>query len=296
MDVFSLQFLSALAAIIVIDLVLAGDNAIVIGLAARRLPPEMQKKAVFWGAIGAVVIRAVLTLAVVWLLKIPGFLLCGGLALLWIAYGLMDEGDDSAHDSLTPAASFRQAIQTIVIADAVMGVDNVLAVAGAAHGSFLLVILGLLISIPIVMLGSTMILKWIERFPFIIVIGSAVLGWTAAKMITSESALAEFFAEHHGWKLALYVFCMGIIISVPMLRRARGNLSALPLCLGFLFVWLAVFDHLEEYTMHRYFPEGGAPVSMDLIDLVMWVGWIPFVIMLAKELAVSRKPAATNKG
>lgn len=291
MDIFSLQFLSALAAIVVIDLVLAGDNAIVIGLAARRLPPELQKKAVFWGAIGAVAIRAVLTLAVVWLLKVPGFLLCGGLALLWIAYGLMDESGDSAHEHLTPAANFRQAIQTIVIADAVMGVDNVLAVAGAAHGSFLLVVLGLLISIPIVMLGSTLILKWIERYPFIIVIGSAVLGWTAAKMITSEASLAGFFAEHHGWKLALYAFCVGIICAVPVLRRARGNLTAMPVCLVFLLVWLAVFDYIEEYTMHRYFPEGGAPISIELIDLVMWVGWIPFVIMLGRELSTPRKPA-----
>ena len=94
MDILSLQFLSALAAIVVIDLVLAGDNAIVIGLAARRLPPELQKKAVLWGAVGAVVVRAVLTLAVVWLLRIPGFLLVGGLALIWIAYQLMEEDGD----------------------------------------------------------------------------------------------------------------------------------------------------------------------------------------------------------
>jgi YjbE family integral membrane protein len=289
MDVFSLQVLSALAAIVVIDLVLAGDNAIVIGLAARRLPPEMQRKAVFWGAIGAVVIRAVLTLAVVWLLKIPGFLLCGGLALLWIAHGLMDESGDSGYENLAPATNFRQAIQTIVIADAVMGVDNVLAVAGAAHGSFLLVVLGLVISIPIVMLGSTLILKWIERYPFIIVIGSAVLGWTAAKMITSEAMLSGFFTEHHGWKLALYAFCVGIIVTIPMLRRVRGRIGALPVCLGFLLVWLTVFDYLEEYTLHRYFPDGNAPLSMELIDLVMWVGWIPFVVMFNKELTVPAK-------
>lgn len=293
MDIFSLQFLSALAAIVVIDLVLAGDNAIVIGLAARRLPPELQKKAVFWGAIGAVAIRAVLTLAVVWLLKIPGFLLCGGLALLWIAYGLMDEGGDSSHENVAPAVNFRQAIQTIVIADAVMGVDNVLAVAGAAHGSFLLVVLGLIISIPIVMLGSSLILKWIERYPFIIVIGSAVLGWTAAKMITSEGVLAEFFNTHHGWKLALYAFCVGFIVAIPMLRRMRGTIGVVPVCLGFLLVWLAVFDYLEEYTLHLYFPDGNVPWAMELIDLVMWVGWIPFVIMLQKELAspVAKRPS-----
>ena len=286
MDILSLQFLSALAAIVVIDLVLAGDNAIVIGLAARRLPPELQKKAVLWGVVGAVVVRAVLTLAVVWLLRIPGFLLVGGLALIWIAYQLMEEDGGVGHENVPSATNFRQAIQTIVVADAVMGVDNVLAVAGAAHGSFLLVVIGLLISIPIVMLGSTLILKWIERFPVIIVIGSAVLGWTAAKMITTEQILASFFIEHHNWKIALYIFCIGIIVAIPLLRRLRGQVTSLPICLGFLLVWLTVFDHIEEYTMLRYFPNGDAPLSMELIDLVMWIGWIPFVVMLHKEVTV----------
>jgi YjbE family integral membrane protein len=297
MDIFSLQFLSALAAIVVIDLVLAGDNAIVIGLAARKLPPHLQKKAVMWGAIGAVVVRAVLTLAVVWLLKIPGFLLMGGVTLIWIAYQLMEEDHGASHENIAPAVNFRQAIKTIIIADAVMGVDNVLAVAGAAHGSFLLVVIGLLISIPIVMLGSTLVLKWIERFPFIIVIGSAVLGWTAAKMITTEPALAAFFIEHHNWKIALYIFCIGIIIAVPLLRKLRGHITSLPICLGFLLVWLTVFDHIEEMTMLKYFPNGNAPLSMELIDLVMWIGWIPFVIMLHKEVSAPvKQDKATSSG
>lgn len=284
MDILSMQFLSALAAIVVIDLVLAGDNAIVIGLAARNLPPDLQRKAVFWGAIGAVAIRAVMTMAVVWLLKIPGFLLVGGIALLWIAYQLLKENGGAGHDHVASPASFRQAIQTIVIADAVMGVDNVLAVAGAAHGSFLLVVIGLLISIPIVMLGSTLILKWVERFPVIIVIGAAVLGWTAAKMIVSETMLQAFFAEHHNWKLTLYAFCVGSIVVVPLLRRLRGHVSSLPICLAFLIAWLTIFDYIEEYTMLRYFPDGNAPIAMDLIDLVMWLGWLPFVLMLHSEV------------
>lgn len=193
MEIFSMSFLSALFAIIVIDLVLASDNALVIGLAALNLPPEYQKKAVLWGSLGAVFIRAVLTLGVVWLLKIPGFLLVGGIALLWIAYQLMDEGGEKSHGEVASAVTFRQAIQTIVIADAVMGVDNVLAVAGAAQGSFLLVVLGLLISIPIVMWGSTLILRWVERFPVIIVVGAAVLAWTAAKNDYLRSDAEAFF-------------------------------------------------------------------------------------------------------
>jgi YjbE family integral membrane protein len=249
MEIMSIEFLQALLAIIAIDLVLAGDNAIVIGLAARNLPPDLQKKAIFWGAIGAVAVRAVLTMAVVWLLKIPGFLLVGGVALIWIAYQLVADDGDGEHD-IKSGTTFRQAIQTIVIADAIMGVDNVLAVAGAAHGSFLLVVIGLLVSIPIVMWGSTLILKWVERFPMIIVGGAGILGWTAAKMILSEPFIKPFFDEHPLWRYTLYIFCIGIVICIPMLRRLQGKISATPICFAFTVVWLAVFNYIEEYT-HR---------------------------------------------
>jgi YjbE family integral membrane protein len=285
----SMAFLQALIAIILIDLVLAGDNAIVIGLAARNLPPELQKKAVFWGAIGAVVVRAVLTSFVVWLLMIPGFLLTGGVALIWIAYQLVAEDGGGEHN-IASGTTFRQAIQTIIVADAIMGVDNVLAVAGAAHGSFLLVIIGLLVSIPIVMWGSTLILKWVERFPQIIVGGAGILGWTAAKMIVSEPLIKQFFEDHHEWRITLYIFCIGIVICIPMLRRLQGRISAMPVCFGFTVVWLAVFNYIEEFTAQKYFPNGGAPIAMDLIDLVMWLGWIPFVMMLSGALTPP-KPA-----
>lgn len=178
MDFLSAEYLSALLAIIVIDLVLAGDNAIVIGLAARRLPKDQQKKVIIWGTIGAIAIRALATLVVVWLLKIPGLLLIGGVLLIWIAYKLIAEGKD--HD-IKAEEGFWSAIKTIIIADALMGIDNVLAVAGAAHGNFSLVIIGLLVSIPVVVWGSTLILKWVDRFPVIITIGAAVLAYTARK-------------------------------------------------------------------------------------------------------------------
>ncbi|MFN3568689.1 MAG: TerC family protein [Polaromonas sp.] len=188
MELFSTPWWSALLAIILIDLVLAGDNAIVIALAARNLPPHLQKKAIAWGTVGAIAVRSVMTVGVVWLLKIPGLMLVGGLGLLWIAYKLLADQGEKEHDGPV-ASTFWGAMKTIVIADALMGVDNVLGVAGAAQGSFDLVVIGLLISIPIVVFGSTMVLKLVERFPLIINIGAAVLAFTAAKMIVSEPLL-----------------------------------------------------------------------------------------------------------
>lgn len=193
MDFYSAEFWTALGSIIVIDLVLAGDNAIVIGMASRRLPKTQQKKAIIWGTVGAIAIRAAFTLIAVWLLKIPGLLLAGGALLVWISYKLL--ADDKKHDDVKAGVSLGEAIRTIIIADAVMGIDNVLAVAGAAQGHFLLVVIGLLISIPIVVFGSTIILRLMERFPIIIYIGTGVLAFTAGKMITSEPLLGGLFED-----------------------------------------------------------------------------------------------------
>ena len=194
MEFMSAPWWSALLAIILIDLVLAGDNAIVIALAARSLPPHLQKKAIAWGTVGAIVVRSVMTVGVVWLLKIPGLMLVGGLGLLWIAYNLLADTGDKDHQGPI-ASTFWGAMKTIVIADALMGIDNVLGVAGAAQGAFDLVIIGLLISVPIVVFGSTMVLKLVERFPAIINIGAAVLAFTAAKMIVSEKLLDGIYGS-----------------------------------------------------------------------------------------------------
>ena len=219
MDFLSPEYLSALLAIIVIDLVLAGDNAIVIGLAARRLPKDQQKKVIIWGTIGAIAIRALATLVVVWLLKIPGLLLIGGVLLIWIAYKLIAEGKN--HD-IKAEEGFWSAIKTIIIADALMGIDNVLAVAGAAHGNFSLVIIGLLVSIPVVVWGSTLILKWVDRFPVIITIGAAVLAYTAAKMIVDEKWFAGFFESNPFVKWAFIII---IIVGVVFFERQNKSNS-----------------------------------------------------------------------
>jgi len=196
MPLFSPEWFSALLAIVLIDLILAGDNAIVIALAARSLPAHLQRKAIVWGTVGAIGIRALMTLVVVWLLKIPGLMLVGGLGLVWIAYKLLVPGEGSDSHEGSSATTLWGALKTIIVADALMGVDNVLGVAGAAHGAFDLVVIGLLISVPIVVWGSSLVLKLVDRFPAITYLGAGVLAWTAAKMMVGEPALHEVFTAH----------------------------------------------------------------------------------------------------
>lgn len=217
MELFSAEFLSALAAIVVIDLVLAGDNAIVIALAARNLPPSLRGRAIVWGTFGAIVVRTAMTLVVVWLLKIPGLLFVGGLLLVWIAFKLIVDNGENGGQDLDPAASFWGAMKTIMVADALMGLDNVLAVAGAAQGSFLLVVLGLLISIPIVIWGSQLVLRLVQRYPVIVYIGAGVLAWTAVRMMMSEPLLGAAFAPHAAATWTTYVAVIGGVLSSGLL-------------------------------------------------------------------------------
>lgn len=225
-DTFTTQFLFALASIVVIDIVLAGDNAIVIALAARNLPPALQKKAVIWGTVGAVVVRTVMTLVVVWLLMVPGLMLVGGLALFWIAYRLLTSGGGD-HEGGATNVTFAAAIKTIVIADAVMGVDNVLAVAGAAHGNFLLVVLGLLISVPIMVWGSRLILRLMDRYPQIIYIGAGVLVITAAKMLLSEPLVKPFLQENAWVSWIVYPLTLvGVLGGAKLVNKRKP--AALP--------------------------------------------------------------------
>ena len=221
MDILSAEFFSALLAIVVIDLVLAGDNAIVIALAARSLPKHLQKRAIAWGTVGAIVVRSAMTMVVVWLLKVPGLMLIGGALLVWIAYRLLapQEGGEEGHGPV--ATTFWGAMKTIVIADAVMGLDNVLAVAGAAQGSYLLVVLGLLISIPIVIWGSTLILKWVERFPSIVYVGAGVLAWTAAKMMMNEPLVRDSFAANDALPALTYAVVIGGVLWAGFAKNHR---------------------------------------------------------------------------
>jgi len=226
MELFSSAWPMALLAIVLIDLVLAGDNAIVIALAARQLPAKLQKRAILWGTVGAVVVRSLMTLGVVWLLKIPGLMLVGGLGLVWIAYKLLvpQSGGDEHHPAAT---TFFGAMKTIVVADALMGVDNVLGVAGAAHGAFDLVVIGLLISVPIVVWGSTLVLKLVERFPIITYVGAGVLAYTAAHMVVSEPLLdAVFDPSALNRVVAHVVLIVGVLAAGHWAVRRHASANA----------------------------------------------------------------------
>lgn len=216
----STHVLSDLLTIVLLDLVLAGDNAIVIALAARNLPPLLQKRAVIWGTLGAIVVRIALTVIVVYLLGLPGLMLVGGLLLLPIAWKLLKPAHDE-HGSVAPAIGFWSALRTIVVADVLMGLDNVLAIAGAAKGHMGLVVIGLLISIPLVVWGSTLILKLITRFPVIVYAGAAAIAWTAGRMISHESLWRAWF-DAHGWmKHALEIGLALIVCGASYLFNRR---------------------------------------------------------------------------
>lgn len=212
MELFGTDLLSGLLAVVLLDLVLAGDNAIVIAMAARGLPKTLQTRAVFWGSFGAIAIRLLVTAVLVYLLELPGLMLAGGLLLLPIAWKLLQQSSDSAHQ-VGASKTFWAALRTIIVADALMGMDNVLAIAGASRGHLGLVLLGLLISVPLVVWGSTLILKLIERFPIIIYLGAGAIAWTAAHMLVSDRLVSDWFDANdwatYGLQIALVVGLCG---------------------------------------------------------------------------------------
>ncbi len=278
-ELFDAAWFAALGTIVVIDIVLAGDNAIVIGLAARNVPRQWQRRVVLWGTAGAIVVRILLTAVVVWLLRIPAFLLIGGLALVYIAWKLTQRNDSHA-PAMKPQASVRGAITTIVIADAGMGVDNVLAIGGAAHGSMLLVVLGLAISVPIVVWGSTLVLKWVERYPAILWIGAAVLGWTAAKMIASEALVKPWLDAYPIARMSLYLATVGGLIAVPVWRSLLPARRAEAVVVVTLAIWLTLWGWVEDQVGVAFDPIDGWRWDDQIVDLVRWVGWIPLVLGL----------------
>jgi len=186
-ELASQAFWIGLAKIIGVNIILSGDNAVVIALAARSLPRKQQTQAVFWGAGAAVVLRVILTIFAVALLTLPWLKLVGSLLLFWIGVKLLIPEDDDAE--IEASEHLITAIKTILIADLVMSLDNVIAVAAAAGGSIVLLILGLAISIPLVVFGATLLIKLMERFPVIITGGAGLIGWVAGEMLVADVAL-----------------------------------------------------------------------------------------------------------
>lgn len=201
----STEFWIGLLAIIWVNILLSGDNAVVIALAARSLPPKQQKQAIIWGSVAAIVMRVILTIVAVEMLKLPYLKIVGSLLLLWIAIQLLVPEDGGDGDGEKTYGSMFAAIRTIMIADLVMSLDNVIGVAAAAKGNTVLLVLGLAISIPLIVFGSTLILKVMDRFPIIITAGAALLGWIAGDMLVTDPAIADWVQASAIWLDSLHV-------------------------------------------------------------------------------------------
>lgn len=221
MELFTLQALWAFLAIILIDIVLAGDNALVIGMAANKLPPELRKKAIFWGTFGAIGIRFISVAALTYLLMIPGLRAIGAAALIWIGWKLAFDHEEK---EVKAADTFWAAIGTIVVADAVMGIDNALGIAAAAHGNFVLVALGLLISVPIILFGAGIVSKILQKYPDAVFLGSFVLFIVAFQMLIKEPLMATWWANLDHWVLSTLPWTAGLVISAVQFNKARLHL------------------------------------------------------------------------
>ena len=216
------DFWIGLIKIIWINIILSGDNAVVIALAARSLPPHQQKQAIMWGSGAAVVLRIVLTVVAAWLLELPYLQIIGGLLLLWIGYQLLSEGDEEEGES-KEYGTLSAAIRTILLADLVMSLDNVIAVAASAQGNMVLLILGLAISIPLVIFGSTLMIKLMERFPIIVVLGAALIGWVAGETIMSDVSLRGVLAENPWLHYAAALAGAVLVVVVGKAAAARAS-------------------------------------------------------------------------
>jgi YjbE family integral membrane protein len=216
----------ALLKIIAIDIILSGDNAIVIAMATRSLPKELQNKAIFWGTAGAVILRILFAAIIVYLLEIPFVHLIGGILLLWIAYKVLVEEEGEAN--IKSHTGMKQAITTIILADAVMSLDNVVAVAGAAHGHIGMIALGVFISIPIMIFGSKAIVKVLEKYRWIAYLGAGILAYTAGEMIVRDHQFMDLLNIHHG--PATYAITFGLAAAVLLIgylvnRRSAASVS-----------------------------------------------------------------------
>lgn len=209
--------------IIIIDIILSGDNAVVIGMAARHLPAHQRKKAILFGAGAAILLRASLTAIATYLLKIPLLAAIGGVLLIWIAIKLLLEEEENTHVSV--GDSMRSAIKTIIVADVVMSLDNVLAVAGAAHGNIFLVLFGLALSIPIIMWGSRLVASILNKLPWLVYVGSAILGYTAGQLIVEDPIIEKHVL--HGQDVLTTIIpialAVGVVIVGYIVKKMGDN-------------------------------------------------------------------------
>ena len=231
-EFFTAHFWVAVGQIIMIDILLGGDNAVVIALACRGLPAHQRTKGIIWGTAGAIVLRVILIAFALALLQVPFLKFVGALLLIWIGIKLIAPEEEDAHGSIQGSDKLWGAIKTIIVADLVMSVDNVIAIAGAAQGAgeqhqLALVIFGLLVSIPIIVWGSQLVLKLMDRFPVIILLGGMLLGWIAGTMAQSDPALATFIPQDRAWHYGMGVVGALLVLALgKFLERRRASASA----------------------------------------------------------------------
>lgn len=223
-EFFTAHFWLAVGQIIMIDLLLGGDNAVVIALACRQLPAHQRLKGILWGTAGAIVLRVILIAFALTLLQVPFLKLVGAALLVWIGIKLLAPHDDEAHAKIPGNEKLWAAVKTVIVADLVMSIDNVIAIAGAADGAgsqhqMPLVIFGLLVSIPIIIWGSQLVLKLMDRFPAIITLGGMLLGWIAGTMAHSDPAMRNWLPQSTYWSWGLGLIGMALVLLVGTLTR-----------------------------------------------------------------------------
>ncbi len=224
------EFWVAVAQIIAIDILLGGDNAVIIALASRKLPLHQRNKAIFWGVFAAIALRVVLIFFALQLLKVPYLKIVGGVLLLWIGVKLLMPEKDDGHE-VDAASNLLGAVKTIIVADAVMSLDNVIAIAGAAKDSIGLVVFGLVVSVPIIVWGSKLVLTLMDRFPWVIMGGAALLGWIAGDMAVGDVVTKDWVAANAAWLKygAPVIGAVGVVAVGKLLAgrvRARGGVAA----------------------------------------------------------------------
>ncbi len=228
------HFWVAVGQIILIDILLGGDNAVVIALACRQLPESQRLKGILWGTAGAILLRVALIAFAISLLKVPFLKIAGAALLIWIGVKLITPHDEDAHGNIQASDKLWSAVKTVIVADLVMSIDNVIAIAGAAQNAgeqhqMALVIFGLVVSIPIIVWGSQIVLKLMDRFPVIILLGGMLLGWIAGGMFQTDPMLKDLIPQEKSWHYALGAAGALLVLAIGQAlkaRRARGKKAA----------------------------------------------------------------------
>ncbi|HWQ60711.1 MAG TPA: TerC family protein [Negativicutes bacterium] len=219
-----MEFFGALLGIMMVNIVLSGDNAVVIALASRALPPKQQKMAILWGSAGAIGLRVVLTVVAVVLLHIPYVQFVGGVLLVWIAAKLLLE--DEGGENIEASSSMWKAVKTIIVADLIMSLDNTLAIAAVAKGDYVLLALGLALSVPLIVFGSQIIVKIMDRFPIIVYAGAGLIAWTAGEMMQGDRLLAAYAEALPAWLLPALITVAVIAAGIWHKKHRKTSAAA----------------------------------------------------------------------